>query len=116
MEERAQGGEASVAGRDRHAAHVLDVVEERADERSVEVLQAESLGADARPRLDEAEQKPERVAVGGDGVGAGAQLADETLGEERLEAGGEVGHRPILRSWRRRAAAASRGGEAERCQ
>ena len=56
----------------------------------------------------EAEQQPERVPVGGDGVGAGPPLADQPLGEERLQSGASERHelRPACSSRARRARAA----------
>src|SRR3546814_11764862 len=65
----------------------------------------------------EAEQEPERVAVGGNGVGAGGPLRDETVGEERLQERRDGGH--VLVPFgvsSRRAAAASRSGVAVRYQ
>ena len=45
----------------------------------------------------EREQQPERVAVGGDRVRAGVALADQPVGEERLQRRCEQAHRaPLL--------------------
>ena len=44
----------------------------------------------------EAEQQPERVAVGGDRVRAGVAFADQPVGEERLQRRGERAHRARL--------------------
>ena len=66
----------------------------------------------------EAQQQPERVAVGGDGVRAGLALADQPVGEERLQGRGERGHRPTLLVCGRggAAASASSSGAADRYQ
>ena len=42
--------------------------------------------------VGEAEQQPERVAIGGDGVGTRNLLVEEPFGEERLESRGEQAH------------------------
>ena len=65
------------------------------------------------------QQQPDRVAVGGDGVRAGLALLEQSVGEERLQGGGDRGHRgstfPIIGS-SRSAAIASSSGEADRYQ
>ena len=53
----------------------------------------------------EAEQEPECVAVGGDGVAAGVTLAEEPFGEERLEGRAKDGHGRGSKAASRRAAA-----------
>ena len=67
----------------------------------------------------EAQQQPDGVAVGGDGVRAGLALLEQPVGEERLQGGGERGHRgstfPIIGS-SRSAASASSSGAADRYQ
>jgi hypothetical protein len=68
------------------------VVEERADERGVQVGEIQRGGSLAQPLVGEGQQKPKRVAVGADGVIAGLALPDESVGEERLQGGGEGGH------------------------
>ena len=50
------------------------------------------LGCGAGAVGGEAEQQPERVAVAGDGVGAGPALPDESFGEERLQQRREGAH------------------------
>ena len=52
----------------------------------------EVTGVDAGALVDVANQQPERVAVGGDGVAAGGSLADEVVGKERLQGGGKRAH------------------------
>ena len=67
--------------------------------------------------LDETEQQSEGVPIGGHGVGAHLTLIDQPVGEERLEGGGERGHRPAPSIASSRFAAwPSNSGEAERYQ
>ena len=63
------------------------------------------------------EQQPERVAVAGDGVGRGAALGDEPVGEERLQHRRERGHgRPSSCCSRRAAASCMSSGTADKYQ
>jgi hypothetical protein len=97
-EERADGGEAGVAGSHAVAACGLEVFEKRRDERGVEVGQIQLGGLFAGALVSEDEEQPPPVAVGGDGVGAGLTLMDEAVGEERLEGLGPARSRPGLLS------------------
>jgi hypothetical protein len=72
---------------------VFEVVEERGDEGGVEVGQVQGAGRLAGAGLSEADQQPEGVAVGGDGVRAGLSLVAESLEEEALQGRGERAHR-----------------------
>ena len=60
--------------------------------------------------LGEAEKQPPGVTIGGDGMGTGLSLADETLGEVGLEGGGERAHERLLSGSRRPAARESNSG------
>ena len=71
--------------RDAVATLLLEVIEERADERRVDVRQEQSDGALPTLRLRESEEQPECVAVGGDRVRTRPSLPLETVGEERFE-------------------------------
>src|SRR3954453_16642898 len=116
-EERADGGEARVAGAHAVAAFLLEVVQEAADERGVEVGQVELTGLFAGAVLRVAQHQPPGVTVGGDGIGAGMGLVDQPLGEERFQGRGEVAHEPApMPRSRRSAARASSSGTAERYQ
>ena len=65
----------------------------------------------------EAEQQPERVAVGGDRLRAGVALGDQTLGEERLKRWRERSHESTSGSCsRRRLISSSSSGTASRYQ
>ena len=107
-EERVDCRQAGVAGPDAVAAIVLQVLQERGDGRGVEVGETERARRFPRSGGGEADQQPERVAVGGDRGGAGVPLADQPAGEELLQDGSEVTHRCPLsrRPGRRRAASA----------
>jgi hypothetical protein len=89
-EEGVDGGEAGVAAADAVPALAFEMVEEGADERGVQVGQIQLRGRFAELGLREAEQQPEGVPVGRDGVRAGAALVEQPAGEERLEGGGPV--------------------------
>ena len=67
------------------------------------------------PLGGEREEKPECVSVCRDGVGAGAELAGETLNKEPLQGWGERGH-GRLRVSRRAAASSISSGTAVRYQ
>jgi hypothetical protein len=69
------------------------MVEKRADELDIDVGEIEVGWLLAGVLLGECEQQLDRVAVRGDGLRAGAPLADEPVGEESLQSWGEPGHR-----------------------
>jgi len=116
-EQGVDGCEAGVAGTDGVAASGLEVGQEIADHRAVEVFEVEVAGGLADALVDEGEQQAEGVAVGGDGVGAGIELSSKAFGEEGLEGGGDCAHgsSPSVRS-RRSPANASSSGDADRYQ
>ena len=91
-EQRVDRGQAGVAGGAAVAPLLFKVMQELADERGVQVGEAELAGRLAGLGLGEGEQEPAGVAVGGDGVRAGLLLPGEPVGEEPLQDGGEVGH------------------------
>lgn len=117
-EQRPDRGQADVAGSGAVAALVFQVVEERGDHVRVQVVPVQLRRGGPGPMLDEAEQEADRVAVGGDGSGAGLALAGEPFGEERLQGGCDQGHgRAAFRTPSRRAAArASSSGAADKYQ
>jgi hypothetical protein len=104
-EQRVDGGEPPVPGADRALSFVFEVVEERGDQRGVEVGDVERRGLLAGLGGGEAEQDSEGAAVAGDGVWGGAPLGDEPVGEERLEHWGQGGHDRSRSCCSRRAAA-----------
>ena len=82
-----------VAGLGGVVPRLLQRREETGDHLGVEVGDVQVARLDAGPRMDIAEQEPQGVPVGGDGVGARAALADQVTGEEGLHRGGQGGHR-----------------------
>jgi hypothetical protein len=77
--------EAGVAGSRAVAAVVFEVLEERADQWRVEIVDVELEGLLAGLLVCEAQQQSERVSVGGDRFRARAALGDQTVGEIGLE-------------------------------
>ena len=72
--ERVDRRQPGVAGPEAVAALLLEVVEERADQRRVEVGEVQPVGCLPVLCCGEVEQQPDRVAVGGDRVRAGVAL------------------------------------------
>ena len=113
---------ASRAGLNAVGAVLFEVIEEREDHRSIEVVQGERLGLPVTVLTEEREQQAEGVAVDLDGLGAGGLLLHEMIGEERAEQraeGGTVGHGapfPSMKASKRAAAGSSTGGVAARYQ
>ena len=106
-----------VAGAHAVAAFLLEVVQEAADERGVQVAQVQPARLLAGAVVRVAQQQPPGVTVGGDGVDAGVALVDQPLGEERFQGRGEVAHEPApMPRSRRSAAKASSSGTAEMYQ
>ena len=118
--ERVDRCQPGVAGADGVVAVVLEMVEERDDQRRVEIGDVELVGLFAGALGGESEQQPDRVPVGGDRVRAGLALADEIVGEEGLEGRGERAHCrcPICSRCRcsRSPASASSSGAADKYQ
>ncbi len=111
------GGKAGVAGADAVVAVPFEMIQEGAYQRSVEVSDVEVTGFLVNTFVAVAEQESEGIAVGSDGVRTRAALAHESVGEERLEGGGECGHSlPPNRPSRRVAANSINSGAAERYQ
>lgn len=115
--QRADRRQPRVSRRHRVSALALEVIEEGADQRGVEVGDLELRRRAAGPPLGELHQQPDRVAVGGDRLRARRTLVDQPLGEERLQGRGERAHeRPPIGGSRRSAASPSNSGEADRYQ
>jgi hypothetical protein len=85
-------GQAGVAAASAVAAVVFEVVEERADQLRVDILDLKPSRCRADPARRELHKHPQRVAVGGHGVWAGVLLPSEAFGEEGLQGRGERGH------------------------
>ncbi len=117
VEEGMDRSEAGVAGGDAVGSIVFEVIEEAAHQRSVEVRQVQLGGPVAGLRLGVAQQQPEGVAVGVDGVRAGISLAAEPTDEEACSAGGDGGHSDTaLAAWTPSLARANSSGTAVKYQ
>jgi len=116
-EQRVDGGQPRVPGGHADAADFFQVGQEPADRRRVEVLEVQRRRALAAVLGQVAQQQPEGVAVGGDGVWADLALSDQPVGEERLEGRGEGAHgnRPMAAS-RRWLARSNSSGQPDRYQ
>jgi hypothetical protein len=117
-EQRVDRRQARVAAWGAVAPFAFEVVQERADGGGVEVAGLQLRRGLPGAVLGECEQEPEPVPAGGDGVLAGAFLADQPLGEERLEGGCDGADRCCSSSLAssRPAASASSSGQAVRYQ
>jgi hypothetical protein len=116
-EQRVDRGEPAVARGDAVVTVVLEVGQERRDQRCVEFCDVERARAFAGSFGGKDEQEAEPGPVGGDGVGAGVALADQPIGEEGLQRRGERAHRLApKRASSRSAASAISSGEADRYQ
>ena len=67
------------------------MIEELADEGRVEVFDHQVARGLAESAHREVQQKPEAVAVSGNGMRAGPTLSEQAVGEERLQEGREGG-------------------------
>jgi hypothetical protein len=84
-EERVERGEARIASARGTAALLFDVVEELAQQRSVEILDPQTAGCVSEPFGGEAKQEPKGIAVTSNGVRAGAELSEQPIREEPLQ-------------------------------
>jgi hypothetical protein len=75
-EERVQCSQSGVAGARRAPAGLLDVVQELRQECSVEILHSKVRGLTSNPLGRIAKEEPKGITVAGDGVRAGAELAE----------------------------------------
>ena len=116
-EQGVDGGQAVVAGGGAVVAVAFEVIQERGDQRRVELGDVQGGGRVAEAFRGEGQQEPEGEFVGADGVRAGGPLADQPVGEEGLQRGGERGHRrPPYRVCSRSAASPISSGDADRYQ
>ena len=120
-EQRPDCRQAGIAGTDIVAALVLEMIEKVTDEVGVEILERQVLWRLAEDPVGMVDEKPERVAVAGDGVGADLTLLHEVPGEEQGQQLGKIGDRTHelclpCRSSRRQAESAMSSGTAVRYQ
>lgn len=85
--------EPDVARTRRQATRLLGVIEERADQRGIEILQGHPSGRFLETVLGETEELPKRVAIADNGVRAHLPLAHKAIREEGLEEPRERGRR-----------------------
>ena len=115
--ERVDRGEPCVAGLGAVAAVLFEVVEERSDQRRVEVGEVQLAWLLAGLLLGVGQQQPEGVAVGGDRAWAGVLLGHQPVGEPGLEGRREQRHdRPPSALSSRLATSAISSGDAWRYQ
>ena len=78
-------GEADIPCPRRVAPVLLDMIEKRADERSIQVVEREARGRLVEPLLGKPEQQPKRIAIGRNGMGARPLLPDQPFRKEALQ-------------------------------
>jgi len=88
LEEGSDRGQAKIAGADGVVAVILDVIQERTDERRIEIVQRELRGRFFEMLLRKSEKQPERIAVRGDGVGTDLALIHKAVSKKGLKQGG----------------------------
>ncbi len=99
----------------KQAAVVLELLEERRDQRLVEVVPVQVRRGCSGRVTREAQQQPQRVAVGDDRARAGVQLTGQAVAEERLQGRCDGCHRVTSRAVSSRpAASANSSGAADR--
>jgi hypothetical protein len=84
-EERSNGCEAEIPGPHRGGSLRLEDFQECADERSVQIPQCQLRWGPPKARLRERKQEPERVAIGGNGVGTYTSMLHEPICEPPLD-------------------------------
>jgi hypothetical protein len=72
-------------------ADAFQVIEEEADEGSIEVFDLELAGAFAELLFGELEKETKAIAISRDGMRTRLSLAKQTIGKERLKKRGEAG-------------------------
>lgn len=91
-EQRVNGGQPSIAGAHAIVSLFLQVLEESADRRRIEVLEIEIGGGFSEPFLDESQEQAKGIALGAYGMGTGPALLSEPVGEEGFEHGSKSAH------------------------
>src|SRR5215468_6504385 len=93
VEEGSDGCQPGIPTACRDTAVLLQVIEERTDQRSIDILERDAIWGFAQSLTRELEQQAEGVAVGADGVRASLSLLRKTLCEEALQQCRKTGHR-----------------------
>ena len=121
-DEGADSAQTRIAGLNAVATVFFEVVEERQDHGSIEVVERERLGLPLPVLIEKREQQAEGITIGVDGLRADRLLLREMVGEERTEQRAERdmnGHgatSPSTNASKRAAAGSSTGGVAVRYQ
>lgn len=115
-EQRVDRSQTPVARARLVASFAFEVGEERSDQRRIEIADVQRGGLFAGLGRGEGQQQPVGVAIAGDGVRAGVALADEPVGEERLQHRRERGHDWLPACSSRSAASCINSGTAVRYQ
>jgi integron integrase len=89
--ERANGSQPQVAAAGTDASTLLQVLQERGNERCIDLFELQSLGHSAEPLLREAQQLPKAVSVRGNRMGTALTLLHQPLGEKALQQRGQAG-------------------------
>jgi integron integrase len=84
-EERANGRQTQVAAAGTDAPAALQVLQERGDQRRVDLFEQQALWCNAKPLVREAQQLPKAVAVRGDRMSAALALLHQSAREEGLQ-------------------------------
>jgi hypothetical protein len=88
LEEGTDRSQAKVAGAGAIVAVALNMIQESADKRGVEIVQHKLRRRFLKLPLGKSEKQPEGIAVRGDGVGAGLALIHKAISEKGLKQGG----------------------------
>ena len=89
--ERANGSQAQVAAAGTDAATVLQVLQERGDQRGIDLFELQVLRRDAKALPREAQELPKAVAVRSNRMGTDLPLLHQPTGEEALQQCGKAG-------------------------
>jgi hypothetical protein len=88
--ERVDGAQTIVPTADAVTAFMLKIVKERTHQFGVQVLQVQVAGLAAMVFGSKFEQQSEGVSITGDGVRAGSQLPQQSIGKEPLQMSGQI--------------------------
>ena len=99
FEEGADRGKAGIACARTVASGPFKISEKRPNEGSIKVFELELRRGFLKAFSGKAEQQPERVAVSGDGIGAGSSLLKQTVSEKGLQESREAGGDHVGSSW-----------------
>ena len=111
-------GQSQVAASNAQAATGLELLQERNDQRGVDLLEGQARGRPSETLMREDQELSEGVAIGADGVRTCLALLHQALGKEAFQQGREAGcaghDRSSQRLSRRRMASPINSGEPSR--